>query len=331
MIADDLTGAQEMGALLTSRHLRTLVTTRLQPSTCHLDAVVIDTESRNLAPELAAERIHAAAASLRLHRETPVFKKIDSTLRGPIGAELRALSPALGGRPVLLTPAYPQLGRVVREGRLLVNGLDVSRTEFGRDPRWPVVDSHVSHVLQAGCDPIQVCDAESELDLKAIVARASRGTILAGSGGLGRAWVDNLPAGDHPPASTFHPRRPLVVSGSRHPISLDQVRRASAIGIETVAPARDESDPNRVMQRVAADAHKAVKALDPDLLVLFGGETAASVLDRLGMHDLFPIRELTIGIVVSLSWYGAKEIMIVTKAGGFGEPRIMEYILRQLQ
>lgn len=170
--ADDLTGAQEMGALPASKRLRTLVKTALQTSG-NYDAVVIDTESRNLQPDEAARRVRAAASSIpRIEPSVQMFKKkVDSTLRGPIGAELLALSAALGGAR--------------------------DRVDACLSPAWPVTDSCVRNLLgnEAGSQLIRVCDAESDQDLQSIVMGALPGIILAGSGGLGRAWVDSLPAG----------------------------------------------------------------------------------------------------------------------------------------
>ena len=89
VVADDLTGAAEVAAF---------VGTPLEPARIRWPApgttwdgaaprLVIDTESRNLTPEAAYERLATIARSLPSGRRSGfVFKKVDSTLRGPIRA-----------------------------------------------------------------------------------------------------------------------------------------------------------------------------------------------------------------------------------------------------
>lgn len=329
VIADDLTGAQEMGALLAARRLRTLVTTRWEAAGCDCEAVVVDTESRQLDAVEAAHRVRVAAESWIGDSSGAVFKKVDSTLRGSIVPELLALSSALGGRRVVFTPAYPLLGRVVRKGILLVHGVEVSQTGFGRDPRWPVRDSRV---MIEPCATIRLEDAESEEDLQNILRQSCYNEIPAGSGGLGRAWAATIPAGEWTGRGKFPaPRRPLLISGSLHPASAVQARRALQIGIRTVMPPELAANADIILRSIAAEALHSAEELKPDLLILFGGETAEAVLARLGICDLWPERELFPGIAAARALYRGREMMIVTKAGGFGEPHIVEQILRELQ
>ena len=53
-------------------------------------------------------------------------------------------------------------------------------------------------------------------------------------------------------------------------------------------------------------------------LLVFGGDTAGAILDRMGVHSLVPSSEPLPGVVVSEIGYGGKRIVLVTKAGGFG-------------
>jgi len=72
----------------------------------------------------------------------------DSTLRGNVAAELAAVGAAWEGAPVVYLPAYPKLGRTVRDGELRVDGRPVSQTAFASD-RWnPVRESHIPTLLQ---------------------------------------------------------------------------------------------------------------------------------------------------------------------------------------
>jgi uncharacterized protein YgbK (DUF1537 family) len=309
VLADDLTGALEMGAMLAARRLRTLVTMRLDPEH-DCDALVIDTETRHLPPSEAHDRVCRAAGSLP--EGVPFFKKADSTLRGPIAAEFEALRSVFRSRTILFTPAYPRMGRIVRDGCLYVNGVPVGASEFSRDPRSPVTQSHFGEDIR---------DAESDGDLEALIANAPSDVILAGSGGLGRVWVSRLPSGDQPLPKVLIPRkRPLLVCGSRHPVARSQAIRAANSGVRVLLPMRSDPNPESILAALANAAFK----YEPDLLILFGGDTAAAVLKRFGIADLRPVCELMPGVVLSLP---DREMLIVTKAGGFAGIPVVEQIL----
>jgi D-threonate/D-erythronate kinase len=90
IIADDLTGAADSGVQLVRSGYRTAVVfhgTSLLP-TENLDAVAVTTDSRSLPAGFAAKRVLESGRAVREARA--VYKKIDSTLRGRIGAELAA-------------------------------------------------------------------------------------------------------------------------------------------------------------------------------------------------------------------------------------------------
>lgn len=87
---DDLTGACDTGAVLAEGGLPTVV---LLPEagqpTEALEVLVLDTESRRLLPAEAEARARAAAARLLANGPAHLYKKLDSTLRGPVAAEWR--------------------------------------------------------------------------------------------------------------------------------------------------------------------------------------------------------------------------------------------------
>jgi uncharacterized protein YgbK (DUF1537 family) len=84
----------------------------------------------------------------------------------------------------------------------------------------------------------------------------------------------------------------------------------------------EPGDPER---EAIALADRAAKQ-ESDLLVLFGGDTSCAVLRRLRITELWPLRELMPGIALS----ACREMMIVTKAGGFGGLHIVAEILGKL-
>src|SRR5690348_11280361 len=110
-LADDATGALETGARVGQP---VFFTPDSLPA--RLPAV-LDTEPRHLSPEDAYARIYKIACEAARAGISRIFKKTDSTLRGPIGAEFRALLDAWPDSPLIYAPAYPDLGRIVHDGR----------------------------------------------------------------------------------------------------------------------------------------------------------------------------------------------------------------------
>src|SRR5512142_327974 len=128
IIADDLTGAADCALAFSAAGLPTFVS--LDDATVPASArvVAVDTDSRPLPGNVAAERTRTAARRALREGTRALYKKIDSTLRGNVGAEVAAMYEAAveaapGRRPlVLLAPAFPATARTVRDGRVLVGG-----------------------------------------------------------------------------------------------------------------------------------------------------------------------------------------------------------------
>jgi len=88
IIADDLTGAADTGVQLVRAGYRTAVYFGPTEVLDDLDAVAFDTGSRTMPAGFAAKRVIEAAHAARGSRI--VYKKLDSTLRGNVAAELAA-------------------------------------------------------------------------------------------------------------------------------------------------------------------------------------------------------------------------------------------------
>src|SRR3712207_3320217 len=105
VIADDLTGAADTGVQLMRAGYRTGVAFRGAPipPAEHLDAVAVDTDSRAMPAGFAAKRVLEAGRAVR---DTHiVYKKVDSTLRGPVAAELATALEATGRYRAVGAPA----------------------------------------------------------------------------------------------------------------------------------------------------------------------------------------------------------------------------------
>ncbi|HVM60775.1 MAG TPA: four-carbon acid sugar kinase family protein [Verrucomicrobiae bacterium] len=157
VVADDLTGAAEIGAVGMRYGLRADVVVRGKPSG-KADLVCIDTDSRGCSPAEARRRAAAAARLLCKSGASWIYKKVDSVLRGPIVAELEGVMDALRLSRALLVPANPSSGRVIRRGRYFISGKPIHQTEFARDPEHPRKSSEVLRLLGTSKPfPVRVC------------------------------------------------------------------------------------------------------------------------------------------------------------------------------
>ena len=152
VVADDLTGANDTGVQFAKRGIATDIVLPGSRSEGRGDGSVrvsvVDTESRYVPAEEAYRRVRSAVDG-RVTADTIVYKKIDSTMRGNIGAEIHGAVEAVGARYAVVAPAYPANGRTIRGGQCLVHGVPVSQTELARDPRNPVAESDIGAIINA--------------------------------------------------------------------------------------------------------------------------------------------------------------------------------------
>lgn len=132
VIADDITGANDVGVQFMKRGLETIVlleAASLLPTTIkEADVIVVDTESRFSPPDIAYQRVRDVVKTLNEASVRVVYKKIDSTLRGNIGPELEAIMEEAGSRLSIVAPAFPSNLRITVGGIQLVNQVPVEKT-----------------------------------------------------------------------------------------------------------------------------------------------------------------------------------------------------------
>jgi uncharacterized protein YgbK (DUF1537 family) len=62
--------------------------------------------------------------------------------------------------------------------------------------------------------------------------------------------------------------------------------------------------------------------------VVFGGDTAIAVMKTLGLPKVLPIEQIAHGVVVSRMINASIDLPLITKAGGFGPPTLVQDIQR---
>jgi uncharacterized protein YgbK (DUF1537 family) len=149
IIADDLTGANDSGVQLAKFGLKTSVLFGLDKRTVHdSEAVVFDTDSRSIDKNKAYDMVFEVTKFLKEQSFQNIYKKIDSTMRGNIGAEIDALYDSIKPDFVFVVPGYPKNGRTVVNGYHFLNGVPLHETEIANDPKTPVTVSHIPTLLK---------------------------------------------------------------------------------------------------------------------------------------------------------------------------------------
>ena len=327
VLADDLTGAADCGAAFLGRAARIEVSLEARISSRGSVAVIdLDTRSR---PERAARAIVKRAFAARGARRARIlYKKIDSTLKGHVAAELAAVRRSLGKRAVIFAPAFPAQGRVVRNARLFVNGEPCSGDlrELLSKAGFPAteVERPTAASLRAAFGigaRAFACDAASDADLDRI-ARAGLALrprpLFVGSAGLARALARTLPR-RKAALQTAAARRPIVtVVGSASPISAQQgARLARTQGHGTLLQMEWKRPPTRKDIRRVRDLGRKAAAVSRAHYVLTGGETARAVLGARGIRAYALRGEVEPGVPFGMAPDGT---LICTKAGAFGKP-----------
>jgi len=302
IVADDLTGAADCGIAFAAQGFATLVTLGEAGGVDDADVLAIDADTRAQSPAAAA-RETARLVGRFGPSSGALFKKIDSTLRGHVGAEvaaaLTAWRSATGSGLVVMTPAFPALGRTVHGGRLFVRGVPLENTDFGPGsgralpsdvPRLladaglrttaiglEVLRSEPGHLRTAlaaraeGCDAL-ACDAETDDDLRALVVSAralERPLVWAGSAGLARQLSEVMGSG------RSHRRTPgapvaegpiLFVVGSPSDVARAQVAALASeptvVGVTVSTRTQTWPEPEARLAAALASGKDAVVAIE---------------------------------------------------------------------
>lgn len=206
--------------------------------------VAVDADTRRSSAAQSAME-HARIYHQYAGSSTFLYKKLDSTLRGNIAAELQALCQCAG--MAILAPAFPDAGRLTRDGCQWVHGIpleqtDIWKSEHRRHPAsisdlltqgglrsghlplsilhsdLDAVRQQIERHIQAGLQ-VLICDAQSNEDLR-LIAQASIGLserlFWAGSAGLIQqlALLAGLRQLNHKPLSVAFTGSILTVVGS---------------------------------------------------------------------------------------------------------------------
>ncbi|WP_162304893.1 four-carbon acid sugar kinase family protein [Sphingobacterium olei] len=352
IIADDLTGAAEIGGIALRYNLTVDIVHRLDQNAM-VDVLVLNTNTRSLATEQVVPHLESLFGDLDRTVFGFIYLKFDSALRGHIARELVFYKDYFGFESAVFCPVNPALGRVIKNGHYIVNGKWINQTSFSDDPEFPVNESQVLAILgtpewklvsdfstiyvETG---IVVPEIENTLQLEVLVRNISDSKLLAGS-----AAFFNLLLGEkfqlYQDQTEKHVvlKYPLLyVCGSAHE---DNNNRIAEVNPEYVVYL-DERDgiAKELVQKLEANT-KAVFAVSPSLrgsageirqtmaevvaevydrvtikdLVIEGGATSYEILMALGIEAMTPVQEIQPGLIKSK--VKDKELFVTLKPGSY--------------
>ncbi|GKX56577.1 hypothetical protein SOASR030_26890 [Leminorella grimontii] len=148
IVADDLTGANATSALLSKKGFTTITCLEaFHQSLSHFEIVSFSTDSRSISPEEAYSRVSECIEQFRAQAPL-ISKRIDSTLRGNMGAEVDAVLDNYPELMAVVVPVYPSSGRICVGGSLLVSGIPLQNTMMRDDPKNPMTESSVLELFR---------------------------------------------------------------------------------------------------------------------------------------------------------------------------------------
>ena len=266
ILADDLTGALDSGVQFAKKGIDVLVFPSQEAWEKHVNqdsgVVVINTNTRHASPEEARAAVVAAAGAFTHGIESHgiesdcsfFYKKTDSCLRGNIGAELEALLYATKRARLPFVPAFPKLKRTTVKGYQYLDGTPIHKSSMAGDPLNPITESFIPGIIgKQSAIPVRllgiaepnsqipeaqnpreilVFDADRYDDLRNAAHLLWEKNLLkvsAGCAGFAEALIHTLPLEKSQTHNSFEPMDKLpilIISGSLHPVSIEQVKVA---------------------------------------------------------------------------------------------------------
>lgn len=154
-IADDITGASDIGLMLASNGLPTTLFLGIPDEHREITtpAVVIALKIRTVPADEAVAQASAAADWLLSRKARQLFYKycstFDSTSDGNIGPITNALLNKVDENLTVLLPAFPENKRTVRNGYLYVDDVPLHRSAMRNHPLTPMTDSYLPRLMDS--------------------------------------------------------------------------------------------------------------------------------------------------------------------------------------
>ena len=155
-VADDFTGASDIASFFSMGGLNVLLINNIPDINYKPDndiqVIVIALKSRTVEVEQAVEdSLNAFRFLLNKGCKQLYFKycsTFDSTKRGNIGPVIDAILEEFNIKYTIISPALPVNGRIVKNGNLYVNGIQLAESSMRNHPLTPMWASRISELMK---------------------------------------------------------------------------------------------------------------------------------------------------------------------------------------
>ncbi len=168
VIADDFTGAAEVGGIGLRHGLKVVIETNVEkPEVADLLIIVADT--RTMPADLAKAEIALITKKLLALKPTYIYKKLDSVLRGNVAQELEGQMEVAGKDRAVIVAGNPHFNRLIKGGIYFVNGVPLSDTFFSKDADYQHQSSSVIDILGGNDANVFSVDVDETLPEKGLL------------------------------------------------------------------------------------------------------------------------------------------------------------------
>ena len=336
VVADDLTGALDSSVAFAERGLTVLCALSLsrlkEAMESGADVLAVSTGSREISEEEAVSRVRQVLDLISAHKDgnkVRVFKKVDSRLKGHVAKEIEALGVAQ--EKTLICPAIPRLGRYVKNGKLVGEGVDE-----------PIDVVQISGLAQE-CS----VDATSQADIEDAIEDFAQDGLFVGAAGLAEALAKKIAPVSSSEGMVAPIAPALFAIGSRDPVTLAQLEDLECVGapngvvpvpqnwsgdvkVIQMTPGKTVVSGQEAGECFAEGIAKWISETKPRTFLGCGGESAAAICAKLNIGILQVLGEILPGLPMSKSAGPDDDMFIITKSGGFGSKDTLVNLTQKL-
>lgn len=233
VIADDFTGAAEIGGIGLRHGLKVAIETKAIDNR-EVDLLVIATDTRSMSNVDASKYIAEITRTVMSFNPFLIYKKIDSVLRGNISGELESQLKTMGKNKAIIIAANPVFDRIIKNGNYFIEGVPLHETCFSIDSQYPVQSNDVLKILKPSRDfPVVnrkyneelpekgliMGDVENLDDLRKWTLNYDKDILFAGASGFFNSLLITLQLSRQKGKSYIKPfgEKALFVLGSSYP------------------------------------------------------------------------------------------------------------------
>jgi D-threonate/D-erythronate kinase len=375
VIADDFTGAAEIGGVGIRHGFRVVIETAVDQN-IDTDILIIATDSRSQSAAKAAALTERITSELLALHPDFIYKKVDSILRGNVREELAAQLKASAMTRALLVPANPALKRTIQNGVYyydgqLLNNFNFSSGAPGKRGSSSVLEligdvpGHSTSVISCE-NPLPdkgllIGNTTSSSDLESWVSKIDSRTIPAGSSGffdailrarkeqgsqqpkpielgeaklyvcgsafinsrlLVRAALESGQAVCYMPENLFLSNKQnemLTIRWTGEIIRALRERKKAIVAIDKLHTEDVENVSSKIKEALAGVIESVMCETKVDELVIEGGATAYSIIQKLGYTRFYPSDELGPG-TIRMKVKENKDLFLTLKPGSYSWP-----------